>query len=482
VKPDLTFRRSVRLILQRWWLVLLCGLGFAALAFGVTGFQKGHYTASTVLTVNDTTVLSDQFTGKLQVVPNNPKFPDGWVTQDFVIPAVAQKAVQLLGSSSCVTPSSLVNGLTLTGLSVSTVQLDLVGCSNQAETAAALDKYAQVLLNQRSDRERKQIQNTINAINSGQLLANSPNKKGTLARLDLGISSLIVDVTGNGSSFAHTPATTSFTKSSAPKGVIALIGGLLAGLAVGALIALTIGRLDRYARRVEDIEVAGVPVVDIDSELDPSSVQLLRSELELAGVGTKLAVVTVTRAQRDEGTSGLALSLARAFAGVGTPTTLVSADLRASRVRTEAGLSGLLSGAQTTAPLVRLDPNLNWLPEGDSSSLPETLFSASRVDRILRDLREHAAVIVIDAPAVLEDSETLPLVACSDVVLLTVRPGRTRWRALGSAVALIQRIAQRPMHICYDHAGEMTSVPAAGEPRLLPSERVPRAVEVSAGS
>jgi hypothetical protein len=38
------------------------------------------------------------------------------------------------------------------------------------------------------------------------------------------------------------------------------------------------------------------------------------------------------------------------------------------------------------------------------------------------------------------------------------------------------------MHICYDHAGEMTSVPATGEPRLLPSERVHRAVEVSAGS
>jgi uncharacterized protein involved in exopolysaccharide biosynthesis len=53
VKPDLTFRRSLRLILQRWWLVLLCAAGFAALAFGVTGFQKGHYNGSTVLTVND---------------------------------------------------------------------------------------------------------------------------------------------------------------------------------------------------------------------------------------------------------------------------------------------------------------------------------------------------------------------------------------------------------------------------------------------
>jgi len=30
VKPELTFRRSLRLILQRWWFVLLCGIGVAA--------------------------------------------------------------------------------------------------------------------------------------------------------------------------------------------------------------------------------------------------------------------------------------------------------------------------------------------------------------------------------------------------------------------------------------------------------------------
>jgi Mrp family chromosome partitioning ATPase len=482
VKPDLTFRRSVRLILQRWWLVLLCGLGFAALAFGVTGFQKGHYTASTTLTITDYAVINDQFTGLPSAVQNNPKFGDSWVTQDFVSTAVAQKAIDLAGTS-CLTPSALVSGLTVTGLTTTTVKLDLLGCSSQSDTINTLDKYAQVLLSQRSAQGRSQLQAAINAIVSGQIdIKNQTTRDQTIAKLTKTIGSLLVDPHGNGVSVQHTDPTASFTKSSAPKGIIALIGGLLAGLAVGSLIALTIGRLDRYARRVEDVEVTGVPVVDVDSELDPASVQLLRSELELAGVGTKLAVVAVTRAQRDEGSSGLALSLARAFAGVGTPTTLVSADLRASRVRTEAGLSGLLSGAQTTAPLVRLDPNLTWLPEGDSTSLPETLFSAPRVDRILRDLREHSSVIVIDAPAVLEDSETLPLVACSDVVLLTVRPGRTRWHALGSAVALIQRIAQRPMHICYDHAGEMTSVPAAGEPRLLPSERVPRAVEVSAGS
>ena len=482
MKPDLTFRRSVRLILHRWWLVLLCGAGFAALAFGLTGFQKGHYTATNVLSVSDYAVVNDQYTSKLELVSSNPKFADGWVTQDFVNAAAAQQAVKLLGSTSCVTPSSLINGLTVTGLTTSSLQLDLVGCSSQTETAAALDKYSKVLLTQRSARERAQIADTINRIQSGELLQGSPDKDGTLARLKIGLASLQVDSTGNGPSFAHTDATTTFTKASGPKGVVAGVGGLLAGLAVGVLIALAIGRLDRYARHPEDIEVDGVPVVDVDSELDQASVQLLRAELELAGVGTKLAVIAVTRARREEGSSGLALALARAFAGVGTRTTLVSADLRASRVRTEPGLSALLDGTESAPPLVRLDPNLDWLPEGDSATLPETLFSAPRVDRVLRELRDLAQVVVIDAPATLEDPETLPLVACSDVVLLTVRPGRTRWDSLGSAVALIQRIAQRPMHICYDHAGEMSSVPAAGEQRATVAERVQRAIEVPAGS
>jgi Mrp family chromosome partitioning ATPase/capsular polysaccharide biosynthesis protein len=482
VKPDLTFRRSLRLILQRWWLVLLCAAGFAALAFGVTGFQKGHYTATTKLTINDYTVLIDQFTGLPSAVPNNPKFPDGWVTQDFISQPAAQKTIDNLGDS-CLTPSALVSGLTVTGLSTSNVQLDLVGCSSQSQTAALLDKYSQVLLNQRSAQERSQIVATINAIGSGQIdIKDNDTKNITIAKLGKTVGNLLLDSHGNGIALQHTDATTSFNKASGPKGAVAGLGGLLAGLAVGALIALGIGRLDRYARRAEDIEVPGVPVVDVDSELDQASVQLLRSELELAGVGTKLAVVAVTRPRRDEGTSGLALALARAFAGVGTHTTLISADLRESGLRRGPGLSDLLSGTQTVPPLVRLDATLNWLPQGDSAAAPETLFSAPRVDRILRELREGAAVIVIDAPATLEDSETLPLAACSDVVLLTVRPGRTRWEALGSAVALIQRIAQRPMHICFDHAGEMTSVPAAGEQRTTAAERVQRAIEVPAGS
>ena len=240
------------------------------------------------------------------------------------------------------------------------------------------------------------------------------------------------------------------------------------------------GRLDNRVRRPEDIEVVGVPVVDIHSQVDQASVQLLRSELELSGMGTRLAVIAVTRATRGEGASGLALALARTFAGVGTATILVSADLRGRTVREQEGLSALLDGTATSMPLIALEENLMWLPEGTSNAPPETLFSAPRVERIVRDLRDVAGVVVIDTPAVLEDSETLPLIACSDIVLLTVRPGATRWNPLGSAVSLIQRVAKRPLHICYDRAPAGSSVPVAGELKPEPAERMHQVIEVPA--
>jgi hypothetical protein len=246
-----------------------------------------------------------------------------------------------------------------------------------------------------------------------------------------------------------------------PPTILAVLGGFLAGVAFFALVALIMGRLDNRVRRPEDIEVVGVPVVDIDSQVDQASVQLLRSELELSGMGTRLSVIAVTRATRSEGASGLALALARTFAGVGTATILVSADLRGRTVREQEGLSALLDGTATSMPLIALEDNLTWLPEGTSNAQPETLFSAPRVERIVRDLRDVAGVVVIDTPAVLEDSEALPLIACSDIVLLTVRPGSTRWNPLGSAVSLIQRVAKRPLHICYDRAPTSSSVPAA---------------------
>jgi hypothetical protein len=63
-----------------------------------------------------------------------------------------------------------------------------------------------------------------------------------------------------------------------------------------------------------------------------------------------------------------------------------------------------------------------------------------------------------------------------------VRPSRTTWNPLGSAVTLIQRVAKRPLHICYDRAEEASSVPAAAARRSDVAERLHQAIEVPAGS
>ena len=67
MKPEMTFRRSLRMIAKRWWLLLLGGVVVAALAFVVAGRQHPHYVASTNLTLNDQTLGPNEFGPGLQL-------------------------------------------------------------------------------------------------------------------------------------------------------------------------------------------------------------------------------------------------------------------------------------------------------------------------------------------------------------------------------------------------------------------------------
>src|SRR6476646_3006718 len=437
--------------------MLLGGVLFAALAFLVVGQKKAHYVASADLGINDVTAVPLGYRAGYGLVSNNPKYYGDWSPDDFVNPVAAAVASKNLGGSP--TSDQIVANLTMTPLTTNSVRLDYAGGSNSGETVAVLQAYTKAVLHQRAIREEGAIQAVINQL--GLIVPQTARLKTNEAALQKGLQQVPGNFTSNFSSGETVPVQR--VAAGGPPTILAVVGGFLAGVAFFALVALIMGRLDNRIRRPEDIEVVGVPVVDIHSQVDQASVQLLRSELELSGMGTRLAVIAVTRATRGEGTSGLALSLARTFAGVGTPTILVSADLRGRTAREQEGLSALLDGTATSMPLIALEENLMWLPEGTSNALPETLFSAPRVERIVRDLRDVAGVVVIDTPAVLEDSETLPLIACSDIVLLTVRPGATGWKPLGSAISLIQRVAKRPLHICYDRAPAGSSVPVAGE-------------------
>ena len=121
VKPELTFRRSLRLIAKRWWLLLLGGVIVAAAAGALVLTKKQGWTATTTLTINDVAVQPNPFQQGIEVVSTNPKFASDWLTDSFYDATAAQKTSTALGGNP--TPASILSHITVTPLTVSTVQL-----------------------------------------------------------------------------------------------------------------------------------------------------------------------------------------------------------------------------------------------------------------------------------------------------------------------------------------------------------------------
>ena len=128
MKPELTFRRSLRLISKRWWLLLLGGVLFAALAFLVVGQKKAHYVASADLGINDVTAVPLGYRPGYGLVSNNPKYYGDWSPDDFVNPVAAAAASKNLGGSP--TGDQIVANLTMTPLTTNSVRLVYAGGSN----------------------------------------------------------------------------------------------------------------------------------------------------------------------------------------------------------------------------------------------------------------------------------------------------------------------------------------------------------------
>jgi len=150
VKPELTFRRSLRLIAKRWWLLLLCGVLLAAAAFAIVGMKETQYALYTDLSIKDYSLSPKTGTPGFLLQPANPNFPDQWVPDDFVNSQAAITTSRNLGGEP--TPDQILAGLTMGGLTNSTVRLSYTGTGSASQAFNVLKQYTTVLLNQRADK------------------------------------------------------------------------------------------------------------------------------------------------------------------------------------------------------------------------------------------------------------------------------------------------------------------------------------------
>lgn len=240
--------------------------------------------------------------------------------------------------------------------------------------------------------------------------------------------------------------------------------GLLAGLSVGALLALMVDRLDDRARSMDDVtRVTGLPVLAALPRLTmPPGIELIRSShgryaeairgllanVRLLRAPGALKVLLITSPGSGDGKSSTALNLAVASALSGTRTLLIDADLRRPVIAELTGLgpgpglAEMLQGSLRLSDVARDPniPNLRVVTSGKGVDGPVELLTGSGLRDVIAACSAEAEFVVIDAPPALGLADALPLSVQADATLLVVDARTASRRDLIETVARLQRV------------------------------------------
>jgi Mrp family chromosome partitioning ATPase/capsular polysaccharide biosynthesis protein len=249
---------------------------------------------------------------------------------------------------------------------------------------------------------------------------------------------------------------------SSPSGLVTGVAALFIGAVLGALAGLWRDFAGRGVVRSED-ELSPLPVVVRIPRLDPQvidlfqsgrasalplevweSYRMLRTRLALARAepSGRARVVAVTSARRGDGRTSTAVGLATVAASAGLRTTIVDADLAHPMVASAAGVGAagvrlLQAGLPSEDGVLTAPSGLGVLAPEWSPRLEEDLQEVDRFEDLLDRLGEHADLIVIDAPPLLESAHALVVAEAVDTVLIAVRIGHTSRDAFDQMVRFL---------------------------------------------
>ncbi|HEY0757969.1 MAG TPA: polysaccharide biosynthesis tyrosine autokinase [Acidisarcina sp.] len=267
----------------------------------------------------------------------------------------------------------------------------------------------------------------------------------------------------------------------APRRLLNLLIGLGAGMFLGVVLAFVLEALDDTLRTSENVEqVSKLPVLTVvphqtfslksalpdqpagsrkklvalyqTKSRAAESFRLLRSSLLLSGADARLKTIMITSSFEGEGKSTIACNTSIVLAQNGARVLLVDADLRRGTVHDffgmerKSGLSMVLSG-QTNEPSyfnpVAELPNLTVLPCGPQSPNPGALLSSRTLVDTVEQWRRDYDYVIIDSAPILPVADSLYLPSIIDTVVLVVRAGLTRKKALQRTRQLLLRVNAR---------------------------------------
>ncbi len=251
------------------------------------------------------------------------------------------------------------------------------------------------------------------------------------------------------------------------------------GLMVGLIMAFILDSMDDTLRTTDDVEsfsgllsIGAIPhfqmgkgkalegtemaerqrLISLTAPGSPAAeaYRALRSSILLSAIDNPLRTIVVTSAFMSEGKSTLSANIAVMLAQRGERVLIVDADLRRSTLhllfgldRPAQGLTNLLSRQSDESvylhPLAEL-PELTYLPAGVVPPNPAELLASHRMAEIMRQWAGEYDRVIIDTAPILAVSDSLAPAARADSVLLVVRAGVTRKKALLRTRELLRRV------------------------------------------
>lgn len=250
-----------------------------------------------------------------------------------------------------------------------------------------------------------------------------------------------------------------------PKPIVSLILGLFLGLAVGVGLAFLLNSLDKSVRDPEEIaDVLGLPLLTVvpsaarrkrdgsgssaeDSERAESFRVLLAAITGAADLegGASLLVSGVASPAAN---SSIAINLARASAHSGHNTALLDIGFRnpsLTRSLNQQGHLGasdiLLRSEPLSAASVVLSPTsdsdalslvgeLTLIPVGESPEQMIELIGSRSVRELIDQLTSNGTLVIVDAGAALNASESASAASFVDHILLVAEADATQYEAL----------------------------------------------------
>ncbi len=284
---------------------------------------------------------------------------------------------------------------------------------------------------------------------------------------------------------AATPPSSAF----APSWVRNIGLAIVAGLILGAGVALLLETLDDTILNKRDLEAAtdGTPVLAVippplksrfgknkDRRLVTSrtgafteAFRTLRSAIELGqAAGTEIRSILVTSANASEGKSTVAAHLAVAFARSGANVLIVDADMHNPTqhqlfgIGNDNGLAEQLSNigsAEIITEQASGEGLVSVIPAGTSASPPAELLRSVPAQEFLEKLSYAYDLVIIDSPPLRPVSDTLPLARIADATLLVSMRGQTNAAELDQAMELLARAQSRPLGAVLSGADESES-------------------------